>query len=159
MLAFLGFTVGLATNAAAAAAAAVPDLRLTRRTVTRKAEYTISMLPTATHLFHFSALTFNAHAVHLDAQRARSTDGHRDLLVHGPLTLALMLHVLGGRVADITYRNYAPLYVDEIMTVCVGGAEDVAGSRVRHVWVDGPDGGLAVKGTATMEDEEAARHE
>ncbi|KND92358.1 Hydroxyacyl-thioester dehydratase type 2, mitochondrial [Tolypocladium ophioglossoides CBS 100239] len=115
-----------------------------------------SLLPRPAHLFHFSALTFNAHAIHLDPSYARATDGHRALLVHGPLTLALMLRVLAaagdaqappGKVKRIAYRNYAPLYVDEEMRVCV---RDVGG-RNWDVWVDGP-GGLAVKGTAEMDD-------
>lgn len=106
------------------------------------------LVPTATHLFHFSALTFNAHSIHLDRVYARSTDGHRDLLVHGPLTLALMLESLGGGVGSISYRNYAPLYVGDELSVCVRRS---AGDGSCDVWVEGPDGGLAVKGTAVME--------
>ncbi len=56
-----------------------------------------------------------------------------------------------GKVRRIAYRNYAPLYVDERMTVCVRRPADAAGSW--DVWVEGPDGGLAVKGTAEMERE------
>ena len=53
-------------------------------------------------------------------------------------------------MARITYRNYAPLYVNERMTICVRQSEDAGGAW--DVWVEGPEGGLAVKGTATMED-------
>jgi hydroxyacyl-ACP dehydratase HTD2-like protein with hotdog domain len=105
-------------------------------------------VPTPTHLFHFSALTFNAHSIHIDPLYARATDGHRDMLVHGPLTLALMLDALGGRVERISYRNHAPLYVNEELRVCVRVPGD---GKSCDVWVEGPDGGLAVKGTATME--------
>lgn len=123
--------------------------------------FSASLLPSPTHLFHFSALSFNAHAIHIDPSYARATDGHHALLVHGPLTLALMLRVLAaaaaaatgdaedapGKVRRISYRNYAPLYVNEEMRVCV---REVDG-RDWDVWVEGP-GGLAVKGTAEMED-------
>ncbi|GAB0135401.1 hypothetical protein EsDP_00003741 [Epichloe bromicola] len=112
-----------------------------------KPSYSYSVTPSPRHLFYFSALTFNAHAIHLDGLYARSTDGHRDLLVHGPLTLALMLDALRGRVARITYRNYAPLYVNDEMTVCVREA----GAGPWDVWVEGPGGGLAVRGAAVME--------
>ncbi|OAA71328.1 hypothetical protein ISF_01879 [Cordyceps fumosorosea ARSEF 2679] len=123
-----------------------------------EAAHSVRVLPSARHLFHFSALTFNAHAIHLDPQYARSVDGHRAPLVHGPLTLALMLRVLAASagprpVERLVYRNHAPLYVDEPLTVKVrpvpsrGGG---GGGAVWDAWVEGPDGGLAVKGTATL---------
>ncbi|KAJ3497356.1 hypothetical protein NLG97_g1972 [Lecanicillium saksenae] len=128
-----------------------------------EAAHSVRILPSPRHLFHFSALTFNAHAIHLDPEYARSVDGHRAPLVHGPLTLALMLRVLTGYsgqlVSRFVYRNHAPLYVNEPLTVkvrpipqrvgCVGrGPAD--GGATWDAWVEGPDGGLAVKGTATM---------
>lgn len=62
--------------------------------------HSATITPTPAHLFHFSALTYNAHAIHLDPQYARSQDGHRALLVHGPLSLALMLRVLNDHVVN-----------------------------------------------------------
>lgn len=112
------------------------------------------MTPTARHLFHFSALTFNAHSIHIDPEYARSTDGHRALLVHGPLSLALMLRVLashtGRDVARLVYRNHAPLYVGERLDVCVKEKQKAQGQGEWDVWVQGPAGGLAVKGSATL---------
>ncbi|KAG6090269.1 hypothetical protein E4U15_007221 [Claviceps sp. LM218 group G6] len=95
------------------------------------------------------ALTFNAHSIHIDPLYTRSVERHRGLLVHGPLTLALMLGELRRTAARITYRNFAPLYVDEPLRVCVREAEEEG--RPWDVWVEGPDGGMAVKGTAVME--------
>lgn len=116
--------------------------------------------PTPAHLFHFSALTLNAHAIHIDPRYAAAADGHRALLVHGPLALALMLRVLArccggarhpeGVVRRLTYRNYAPLYVGEPLTVCVGR---LAAPSTWDVWVEGPGGALAVRGTAEVEAE------
>ncbi|KFG82041.1 hypothetical protein MANI_118075 [Metarhizium anisopliae] len=117
-------------------------------TFPHEASWSAKLVPTPTHLFHFSALTFNAHSIHIDPLYARSTDGHRDLLVHGPLTLALMLSVLGGGVQRISYRNHAPLYVNEEMTVCVRKPDNGGGW---DVWVEGPEGGLAVRGKAVMD--------
>ncbi|KHO00647.1 uncharacterized protein MAM_01425 [Metarhizium album ARSEF 1941] len=128
------------------ARAAPPPRRVA--TFARKASRRVRLVPTPTHLFHFSALTFNAHAIHVDPLYARSTDGHRDLLVHGPLALALMLNVLGGGVERISYRNLAPLYVNEELSVCVGRPDD---GRSWDVWIEGPEGGLAVRGKAVMD--------
>ncbi|KAI9167512.1 Mesaconyl-C(4)-CoA hydratase [Paramyrothecium foliicola] len=122
-------------------------------------DFKVSLVPSAIHLFNFSALTYNAHAIHLDRRFAESTDGHRSLLVHGPLTLALMLRVLGSRVdaaaavSSISYRNHAPLYVDEELSVCVrkAASRGSGGADRWDVWIEGPDGGLAVKGSAVVE--------
>ncbi|KAM3521661.1 hypothetical protein MY4038_008949 [Beauveria bassiana] len=124
-----------------------------------EAAHGVRILPSARHLFHFSALTFNAHAIHLDPEYARSVDGHRAPLVHGPLTLALMLRVLTGfsgqLVSRFVYRNHAPLYVNEPLTVKVRPVlsrnDSPSDGQVKwDAWVEGPDGGLAAKGTATM---------
>ncbi|KAB5570544.1 hypothetical protein GE09DRAFT_711277 [Coniochaeta sp. 2T2.1] len=128
--------------------------------------YSFSLTPTKQLLFQFSALTFNAHRIHLDQRYAQEVEGHRDLLVHGPLSLSLLLMVvraqadrLAGSIEfrELNYRNLAPLYVDEEMKVCVrhrvAGLASPEGGREEQdwdVWVEGPDGGFAVKGTATV---------
>ena len=123
-----------------------------------------AITPTAAMLFRFSALTFNAHKIHLDKQYCREVEGHRNLLFHGPLSLVFMVEVLRRHLATldaghlhgtpfdrmtmietIEYRNLAPVYAEEEMRVCgraqQGGAWDV--------WIEGKDGGYAVKGTVT----------
>ncbi|KAL7947399.1 Thioesterase/thiol ester dehydrase-isomerase [Trichoderma barbatum] len=127
------------------------------------ATYSASLVPTPTHLFHFSALTYNAHSIHLDPLYAKAHDGHRALLVHGPLSLALMLRVLNdaaakngggaGVVKSVAYRNYAPLYVSEEMKVCVRRTKSDATKEEEEwdVWVEGPEGGLAVKGSVVVD--------
>lgn len=94
-----------------------------------KPDYSVTLTPTPTLLFHYSALTYNAHRIHLDRTYCREVDGHRDLLVHGPLTVTLMLSVLQSRLAQggeydefadsIDYRHLAPLYVEEPLRICV----------------------------------------
>jgi hydroxyacyl-ACP dehydratase HTD2-like protein with hotdog domain len=77
-------------------------------------------------------------------------------LVHGPLTLVLMLSVLrsqlknGERVKGLDYRNLAPLYANEELKVCV--RKDRAKEDRYEVWIEGREGGYAVKGTAVIED-------
>lgn len=112
--------------------------------------YSHSVFPTSGLLFRFSALTFNAHRIHLDKQYCQQVEGHRNLLVHGPLSLVLMLEMLQGhlghsteRVVRVEYKNLAPLYAEEKMTVCGKGKR----TGEYEVWIEGPEGGLAVKGT------------
>lgn len=134
-------------------------------------EYSHTMVPTRELLFRFSALTLNAHAIHLDKQFCREVEGHRNLLVHGPLTVVLMIEFLHNRlrataercrftmqrpcwdITQIEYRNLAPLYAEEEMKICVRRREnDFAQGRgivTWDVWIEGQDGGYAVKGIVT----------
>ncbi|KAF4547999.1 Hypothetical protein D9617_33g038630 [Elsinoe fawcettii] len=108
-----------------------------------------TILPEPRLLFRFSALTFNAHAIHLDPQFCREQEGHRDLLFHGPLSFTFMMVLLqrnlrqGEKVRFVEYRNLAPLYCNEEVTFC--GAEDGEGRY--EVWAEGRDGGVKVKGS------------
>ncbi|MCJ1286563.1 hypothetical protein MMC26_005909 [Xylographa opegraphella] len=121
------------------------------------------LTPTAALLFRFSALTFNAHRIHLDKQYCQEIEGHRNLLVHGPLTLVLMVELLRRHLAsrstqvhdrkirvnsdpinEIEYRNLAPLYAEEPMRVC--GKDK--GDGEWDLWIEGRDGGYAAKAKA-----------
>jgi hydroxyacyl-ACP dehydratase HTD2-like protein with hotdog domain len=132
-------------------------------------EFTFSLRPDAKLLFHFSALTYNAHSIHIDPDYARNREGYKGLLVHGPLTLVLMIQALRACLTQVTwqakpgtttegqskpyvkslsYRNLAPLYVDEEMKVCLRRTKTEADRIMWDVWIEGPEGGLAVKGSA-----------
>ncbi|KAL4996264.1 hypothetical protein BDV10DRAFT_187352 [Aspergillus recurvatus] len=113
------------------------------------------MKPTRALLFRFSALTFNAHSIHLDKGYTSDVEGYRNLLVHGPLTLTLLLtalrrhvHGKGIAVSDITYKNIAPLFVEEELAIC--GKPKPTGDGSWDVWIEGKDGGTAVRGTARV---------
>ncbi|RAR06654.1 hypothetical protein DDE82_003190 [Stemphylium lycopersici] len=116
-----------------------------------------SLTPNRALLFRFSALTFNAHLIHLDPNYARNVEGHRNLLVHGPLSLLLMLQVMNNyihthtkgvqTVESIEYRNLAPLYCDEEMRICGSEKTTLKNGSVYDIWIEGPTGGMAVKGT------------
>ena len=120
------------------------------------------LVPTPALLFRFSALTFNAHAIHLDKQYCRDVEGHRNLLVHGPLSLVLMLQFLSKClfqennarsdrkrecIRSIQYRNLAPLYAEEDMRICLKRKRQDDMNGDWDVWIEGRDGGYAVKGT------------
>lgn len=129
-----------------------------------KADYSFSVTPTRALLANFSALSYNAHSIHLDTALTLA-EGHRGLLVHGPLSLTLMFAALRGRLVSenpatrdavrwVGYRNVAPLYSGEELRVCLRekpetAAESKDGERKWDVWVEGKEGGMAVKGTAT----------
>lgn len=84
-----------------------------------------------TLLFRYSALTFNTHRVHYDADYARQVEGYADILVHGPLQATLLLNLaatlLDGPPARFDYRATSPLPAHE-GAIVVG---TVAGSRVQ----------------------------
>lgn len=81
-------------------------------------------------LFRFSALTFNAHKIHYNKEWCRDVEGHRDLVVHGPLNLINMLNLWrDSRTEDalpkrIKYRMTSPLYVEERYRVILDEEED-----------------------------------
>ncbi|KAB2100400.1 hypothetical protein AG0111_0g11467 [Alternaria gaisen] len=122
-----------------------------------KPDFSHTLTPNRALLFRFSALTFNAHLIHLDPDYARNVEGHRNLLVHGPLSLTLMLKTVnhyvhqqtkGKQVSEsIEYRNLAPLYCDEEMRICCSEKKKLQNGSIYDVWIEGPTGGVAVKGT------------
>lgn len=65
-------------------------------------------------LFCFSALTYNAHRIHYDHRYAVEVEGHRDLLVHGPLlaigAIEAAIRVTGGQPATVAYRLLHPCF-------------------------------------------------
>lgn len=75
----------------------------------------------------------------------------------------LLLTVVNSRLAagesvrDFDYRNFRPLYVGEELTVCVRRVERSEGRGSWEVWIQGVDGGIAVKGTVTTVFKEGAK--
>jgi 3-methylfumaryl-CoA hydratase len=107
--------------------------------------------PDTTLLFRYSVLTFNGHRIHYDQPYARDEEGYPDLVVHGPLTATLLqqfaLEHGGGRpLARFDFRDVVPLFV--------GLAFQLEGQQVEDgtlaLWARGPDGELAMSGTAAF---------
>jgi 3-methylfumaryl-CoA hydratase len=75
--------------------------------------FSLTVDPTV--LFRFSALTYNAHRIHYDLAYATS-EGHPDLVVHGPLQALLLMEAAHRSrpdrdpVARFAYRLQAPAY-------------------------------------------------
>ncbi|KAI1006740.1 hypothetical protein K3495_g1476 [Podosphaera aphanis] len=119
-------------------------------------DFSIIVRPTRTLLFRFSALTFNAHRIHLDSNYCRQVEGLKSMIVQGQLTAVMMLAVLSeqlwkrARIDGFIYKNIAPLYVEEEMKICIRKGSKTGDTGNWHVWIQGPDGGCAVKGTANV---------
>jgi 3-methylfumaryl-CoA hydratase len=98
-------------------------------------------------LFRFSALTYNAHRIHYDADYATGVEGHPGLVVHGPL-LALLCFELPRRhaprqqVTELSFRARSPVYVGQRCMVTGGPRDD--GSAGCAMQVAGPDGDVAL---------------
>ena len=112
-----------------------------------KSQKSRDFLQTAVSLFRFSALTFNAHMIHYSQPWCRTIEGHRDIVVHGPLNLINMLDFWRDEKADdstvpksITYRATAPFYAGETYRALL---ERGAESTVVRLW--GHDGKGAVR--------------
>jgi len=96
-------------------------------------------------LFRFSALTYNSHRIHYDREFALA-EGHRDLVVHGPLQAMLMAEQVrrSGRSlvgSTLRYRLVKPVYGAQRLTLHAVGPDGV---EVR-------DGAGRVTATASVE--------
>jgi 3-methylfumaryl-CoA hydratase len=79
----------------------------------------------ATLLFRFSALTYNAHRIHYDRDYVRDVEGYPGLLVHGPLQVLAMAGGIARAGGDLStvrfeYSLTAPLFDGEGLNVFVG---------------------------------------
>ncbi|KAI4091677.1 MAG: hypothetical protein LQ339_008089 [Xanthoria mediterranea] len=95
-------------------------------------------LQTAVSLFRFSALTFNGHKIHYSQPWAREIEGHRGIVVHGPLNLINMLDYWRDVQDDdhsiphsIRYRATAPFYAREAYRALM---EKGAGTTSIKLW-------------------------
>lgn len=71
-----------------------------------------------THLFRFSALTFNAHRIHYDLPYATTVEHHRGLVVHGPLLIICLLELVRAAhgpesIESLAFRAISPAYAGE----------------------------------------------
>ena len=111
------------------------------------APWQIQIVPDPVLLFRFSALTYNAHRIHYDADYATGVEGHPGLVVHGPLLALLCFEVPRRyaprqRVTQLSFRARSPVYVGQRCTVTGGPRDD--GSAGCAMQVAGPDGAVAL---------------
>lgn len=121
-------------------------------------QYNRDFNQTAVSLFRFSALTFNAHRIHYSRGWCREVEGHRDLVVHGPLNLVNILDLWRDSAtsrgpeevpSQISYRAMSPLYVNQPYRILLNPPKPVSGSSDRQ-WVaeaHNSYGSVSMKGT------------
>ncbi len=99
-------------------------------TVTREADERRALKLSAVTLFRYSALTFNAHRIHYDADYTRDL-GYPGLIVHGPL-MAMHLALWAtekGALDTFSFRAVSPLFLGDVAWLCRVGTQ---------FWVEGP---------------------
>ncbi|GBB94667.1 putative enoyl dehydratase (DH), mitochondrial [Rhizophagus clarus] len=116
------------------------------------------VFPTPLLLFRFSALTFNSHRIHYDHPYTTQVERYPGCLVHGPLTLTLLLDLMRDNlpnkisyIKSFSYRAVSPLFVGEEFKICGRRSEsDLSGSSY-ELWAENKHGGVAMKGNAIIE--------
>jgi len=109
--------------------------------------------PDAVLLFRFSALTFNSHRIHYDRRWAMEAEGYPGLVVHGPLTTALLLDFArdsnpGRTVRAYTTQARAPLF-DTAPFELVG--RPTGDGRGAELWAVTPEGTIAMSAEITLD--------
>lgn len=96
-----------------------------------------------TLLFRYSALTFNGHRIHYDADYARGVEGYPGLVVHGPLLATLLMDLAerqGGPLLAFSFRATAPLTLPGLARLAKSGAD---------LWAEDDEGRVLMVGQGT----------
>ncbi|MGX0890714.1 itaconyl-CoA hydratase/mesaconyl-C4 CoA hydratase [Pseudomonas sp. ADAK2 TE3594] len=99
------------------------------------------VVPSATLLFRYSAVTFNGHRIHYDWPYVTETEGYPGLVVHGPLIATLNLRAFmrthpGVTLKRFSFRGVRPLISPQPFEV--GGRVIEPGKA--EVWAGNQDG-------------------
>ncbi|PWN51656.1 hypothetical protein IE53DRAFT_328113 [Violaceomyces palustris] len=116
-------------------------------------DVTRTFLATRSTLFRYSAVTFNSHRIHLDPEYCRLQEGHKDCLVHGPLTATLLLNLASTArpnyaVQSFEYRALNPLLVDRPFSLNLKWSSD-DGLDAR-LWATDEHGVVCMSASATL---------
>ncbi|NNJ77137.1 MAG: itaconyl-CoA hydratase [Anderseniella sp.] len=100
--------------------------------------------PDPVMLFRYSALIFYGHRIHYDIDYTRDVEGYPGLVVHGPLTAALLVDLGLRNRADAALKSFeiramSPLFSPQ--PIHLEGRHD---GEVTHTWARTPDGSLAM---------------
>jgi 3-methylfumaryl-CoA hydratase len=97
-------------------------------------------------VFRYSAVTWNAHRIHYDADYTRGTEGYPEIVQNGGLTMHLLLDAAvrnapGRRLTAVNARLTRPIYVGDTITLAGGAAAE----GTVPAWVADKDGMLAAQ--------------
>ena len=105
--------------------------------------------PDTTQLFRYSALTFNGHRIHYDADYCRAVEGYADPVVHGPLVATMLAgfaqEVAGRPLRSFTYRGLQPALLGAPL-----GLHLAAGGEKMLAWCRLGNGQACMRAEATF---------
>jgi 3-methylfumaryl-CoA hydratase len=100
---------------------------------------------TAPLVFRYSAITWNAHRIHYDADYTRQEEGYPATVQNGGLTMQLLLDAAvahtPGTLRGFSARLTRPIYVGDTITLCGHAPKD---GKVL-AWVQDKDGNLCAQ--------------
>lgn len=105
--------------------------------------------PDSTMLFRYSALTFNGHRIHYDADYCREVEGYTNLVIHGPLIATLLAgfaEELGQRrLRTFKYRGMQPSVLGNELQLNAAFEGDTL-----LVWASLPNGTVSMRAEASF---------
>ena len=109
-----------------------------------------TLVPDAVLLFRYSALTFNGHRIHYDADYCRDDCGYPGLVVHGPLVATLLMDLAGRarpemRLQRFSFRAVRPLFAGLAMSLNARADGDGLG-----LWAADAAGAVAMRAEASF---------
>ena len=112
-----------------------------------------AVTPDPVLLFRFSALTFNSHRIHYDREWAMQTEGYPGLVVHGPLTTALLIDFArdgnpGRAVRSYATQARAPLFDTAPFEL---RGRPTADGRGAQLWAVTPEGTIAMSADVELD--------
>ena len=114
-----------------------------------QATHSYEWLPTSTTLFRYSALTFNGHRIHYDADYCREVEHYASQVIHGPLNATLLAgyaeRIAGKPVKLFNYRGVRPALLGATLTL---NAVHEGGDLL--LWVSLPDGAVSMQARASF---------
>jgi 3-methylfumaryl-CoA hydratase len=106
--------------------------------------------PDPVMLMRFSALTFNGHRIHYDADYAQREEGYPERVVHGPLTATLLAQLVSENaarpIAGFSFRAQSPLFVNAPLRLRAGPDEGGTATAVAYT----PGGKPAMTASVTL---------
>lgn len=108
----------------------------------------IEITADAVMLFRYSALTFNSHRIHYDADYCREVENYPAQVVHGPLIATMLAGVAaksaGGALRKFSYRAVSPLFAAQPFSIAMKKLQN----GELEIWAANARGELAMSARA-----------
>ncbi len=113
-------------------------------------DVTKEVTPDPVLMFRYSAVTFNGHRIHYDADYARDIEGYPGLVFHAPLTATMLAELccaLSENPAPVSfkYRATSPLFANETFRISAKHEDNGI-----VAWATNPRGDMAMFALATF---------